>query len=233
MADVTEIQEREEEAPLLFKTYVLYLDAIFPFRFDICLNGKSQVPEEFYIGSESDEEIVCIPKQELHHLHDDIVSLSLVIRNGWDQRHHPMKAPTEQVAKLNKHTMYMYFASHSRAPFYRHGLGQQPTRDQLIEFLIRENLVANTPSPNHERFLSPNLLPGLVFPYDKVTRSLFIVTPDCMLITLEFQDELVQPDDIKMNYVELLRALHDQVVPADRVRLFSTTSSRSPWTRRS
>ena len=72
MADVTEFQEREEEAPLLFKTYVLYLDAIFPFRFDICLNGKSQVPEEFYIGSESDEEIVSISNRELHRLQDDL-----------------------------------------------------------------------------------------------------------------------------------------------------------------
>ena len=44
MADVTEFQEREEEAPLLFKTYVLYLDVTFTFRSDICLNGKSQVP---------------------------------------------------------------------------------------------------------------------------------------------------------------------------------------------
>ena len=113
--------------------------------------------------------------------------------NGWDQRHHPLKASIEQVAKLNRNTIYMYFASHSRAPCKRHGLGQQLTNDQLMECLIRENLVANTPYPSHERFLSSNLLPGLVFPCDNVTRFLFIVTPDCMLITLKFQDELVQP----------------------------------------
>ena len=146
--------------------------------------------------------------------------MSLVIRGGWDQRHQPLKAPLEQVAKLNRRTIYMYCASHNRAPFYRHGLGQQPTRKELIECLIRQNLVANTPSPNLERGLSPNLLPGRVFPYVKDTRFLFIVTPDCMLITLEFQDTLVQLDDIKKNYVELLRDLHDQFVPADRVRLF-------------
>lgn len=161
------------------------------------------------------------------------MAMAVVIQNKWHDRVHPLKASIEQVAKLNRNTIYMYFASHSRAPFYRHGLGQQPTRDQLIECLIRESLEANNPSPSHERFLSSNLLPGLVFPYDNVTRFFFIVTPDCMLTTLKFQDELMQPDDIKKNYVELLRALHDQVVPADRVRLFSTTSSRSPWTRRS
>ena len=222
MAEATEFQNLEGEAPLLFKTYVLYLDAIFAFRFDICLNGKSQVPEEFYIGSETEEELLSIPKSQLQlleadvqHLHEKNLAMAMVIQNGWGQRHHPMKAPIEQVAKLNRDILYMYCASHSMAPCIRHGLGQQPTKDQLYECLIRENLVANTLSPNIERWLSER-----VIPYEEVTKFLFIVTPDCKLITLKFEDKLVQPDDIKKNYVELLQELHGQVVAADQVRLF-------------
>ena len=40
MAEAIEFQMHEDEAPLLFKTYALYLDAKFAFRFDICLNIK-------------------------------------------------------------------------------------------------------------------------------------------------------------------------------------------------
>ena len=126
--------------------------------------------------------------------------LSLIIRNGWDQCHHPLKAPIEQLVKLNRNTLYMYTASLGRAPFQRHGLGQQLTMNHRMEYLSRENLTANTPSPDLKRWVAPNYItvPVLAFPYDQDTRFLFIVAPDGKLITMEFEDELVQPGDIKM-----------------------------------
>ena len=118
MADVTEFQEREEEAPLLFKTYALYWDAIFAFRSDICLNGKLQVPEEFYIGSESDEETVSISNRELHrlqddlhHLHDENLALTMVVANNWHDRVQPLKAPLDELHKLTIQCCFYYIAS--------------------------------------------------------------------------------------------------------------------------
>ena len=198
----------------------------------------------FYIGSEidaneeqidSNEEQLVISKQELRHLHDENLSMALVIRNGFaHQLLYPVKAPIEQVVKLNNHILDMYFASHGRAPAKRRGLGQRLTRAELYECLIWENRVANTSSPDLKMWVAPNYItvPVLAFPYDQDTRFLFIVAPDGKLITMKFQNILVEPDDIKKKYVQLLHAPHDQVVAADRVRLFPTTSSRRT-TRRS
>ena len=208
MADVTEFQELEEEAPLLFKTYVLYLDAIFAFRFDICLNGKSQVPEEFYIGSNPEEEIACIPKPELrrlqddlHHLHDEKLALTLALRCGWKNHAFPLKADIDVVKKLSKDTIILYFASHGKKGHQQYHYN---TKLAFLNELKRQNLVVN----------------------DSCKVFLFIETPDEMLITLEFQDKLVQLDDLKKKYVEFLRELHGQVVLEDRVRLYR----RPNWT---
>ena len=194
MAEATEFKEYEKEAPLLLKTYVLHLDAIFAFRCDICLNGKSQAPEEFYIGSEPDEEIVSISKRELQHLHDENLALTMVMYNSWHGRLQPLKADYKVLEKLTMDTITLYFASHSKRPHHR----QVPTKSYFLDELKRQNLG--------------------VYLSDKV--FLFIETPDEMLITLEFQDKLVQLDDVKKKYVAFLRELHGQVVLADRVRLY-------------
>ena len=200
MAEATEFKEYEKEAPLLFKTYVLHLDAIFTFICDICLNGKSQAPEEFYIGSDPDEEIVSISKRELKLLRDEKLALTMVIRCGWDNRAFPLKADYKVLKKLTMNTIISYFASHSKKPHHR----QQPTKSDFLYEIWRQNLGVDDS--------------GKVF--------LFIETPDEMLITLEFQNKLVQLDAIKKKYVELLHDLHGQVVLADRVRLYR----RPNWT---
>ena len=210
---------------LYFKTYVLYVDAIITFRFHICSNIKLQA-EYFDISSNPDEELVCISNRELHqlqadvqHLHDENLVLFSTMHQGFHGRVQPLKAPIEQLSKLNKYTLYMYFASHGVAPSKRSGLGQVLVHSERMEFLIRENLVVNTHSD--DEILFPRLaLRVRAYPYEQDTRFLFIATPDCKLITLKFEDELVHPDDIKLKYVQLLHALHDQEVAVERVRLF-------------
>ena len=133
----------------------MYLDAIFTFICDICLNGRSQVLEEFYIGSEGDSDTVCISSRELQQLHDDVrhlhdenLALSLTIRNGWDQRlplQVPLKASLEMLSKLNKDTLFKYLASHNMAPCKRYGLGRITT-EELMVFLVRANLVMSLQS---------------------------------------------------------------------------------------
>ena len=71
----------------------------------------------------SDEEQIVISKQELRQLHNENLVLTLTIRNGWDQRHQPLKASLEYLCKLNMVTLFKYFASHNMAPSKRSGLG--------------------------------------------------------------------------------------------------------------
>ena len=57
-------KEDEVEVPLLLEISLL-LKTFVAFRCDICFNGKLQVPEKFYIGSEegkdkSDEQVLII-----------------------------------------------------------------------------------------------------------------------------------------------------------------------------
>ena len=102
----------------------MYLDAKFTFICDICLNGKSQVPEEFYIGSNPDEDIVSIPNRELyqlqadvHHLHDENLALTMVIQNGSHERVQPLKAPMIAVIKLRKANINCYIASFKKTVY--------------------------------------------------------------------------------------------------------------------
>ena len=101
----------------------LHLFAIFTFRCDIYLSIKSQEPEEFYIGSnpDEDEEQIVIPRRELRHLHDDIVGLSLVVANGWHVRVQPLKAPFDQVRKLTIGSIKCYVASFKKTPIVYSG----------------------------------------------------------------------------------------------------------------
>ena len=82
------------------------------------LNLKSQEPEEFYIGSnpDEDEEQIVVPRRELRHLHDDIVSLSLAVVNGWHVRVQPLKAPFDEVHKLTIDSIKCYVASSKQTP---------------------------------------------------------------------------------------------------------------------
>ena len=87
------------------------------------LKWKSQVPEEFYIGSNPDEEIVCISKPQLQLLHDENLALSMqnlaltmVIQNGSHERVQPLKAPFEQVLKLSTDDITGYVASFKKTP---------------------------------------------------------------------------------------------------------------------
>ena len=199
---------------------------MFVFRCDICLHVKSQAPEELYIGSEGDEELVCISNRELHqlqadvrHLHDENLELTkqnlgltLTIRNGWDQRQQPLKASLEQLAKLNKDTLFKYFASHNMAPSKRSGLGRIKYEELLI-ILVTKNLVVNCQADGE--LVRENIVAN-----SQDTRFLFIATPDCKLITMKFEAKFAHPDAIKLKYIQLLRALYDQEVPADWVRLF-------------
>jgi len=145
---------------------------------------------------------VCISTRELRqlqadvrHLHDENLALAMVIRHGWHERRHPLKAPIEAVKKLSMDTITMYFASLGKSARYRQdGL---PYKYGFLKELERQNLVVIS---------------------DKA--FLFIATPDEMLITLEFKDQLVQLDDVKKKYVEFLYELHRQDVPAERVRLY-------------
>ena len=97
-----------------------------------------QMHEEFYIGSEGDsnEEQIVIPKQELRRLHDDIVSLSLVVANDWHGRIQPLKADYGVLKKLTMSTLNWYFASHNKKP-HQH---QQPTLRGFIGELYRQKL---------------------------------------------------------------------------------------------
>ena len=98
----------------------MYLDAIFTFICDSRLNGKSQVPEEFYIGSEidSNDEQIVISKQELRQLHDENLELtkqnlamSMVIQHGHHERVQPLKAPFDEVCCLTIESIKCYIAS--------------------------------------------------------------------------------------------------------------------------
>ena len=141
MADATELQECEEEAPLFFKTYVLNLDATFAFRSDICLNGKSQVPEEFYIGSNPDEEIVCMSKPQLQLLRDESLALSMqtlalttIIRNGSHERVQPLKAPLDEVHKLTIDSIKCYIATFKKTPIVYSGYIDKFMLMQSLEY---------------------------------------------------------------------------------------------------
>jgi len=151
----------------------------------------------------------------------------MVIRDGWDARQQPLKASFEALGKLNYNDIYMYFASHNRAPCIRSGLGQRPTRVELDAWLISQNLVANKPAPNQE-WWPRDRHRDRIRTYDGGKAFLFIATPDCMLITLEFQSSKVPLDDVKKKYVAFLRELHEQVVPADRVRFFLSDKFMKP-----
>ena len=62
-----------------------------------------------------------IPRRELRHLHDDIVSLSLVVVNGWDVRVQPLKAPFDEVHKLTIDSIKCYVASFKKTPIVYSG----------------------------------------------------------------------------------------------------------------
>ena len=158
------------------------------------MNGKLKAPEEFYTGSEHDEEAESSAERELQLLRTENLAMSIVIRDGWHERQQPLKADYKVLEKLTMDTITLYFASHSKRPHHR----QVPTKPYFLDELKRQNLG--------------------VYLSDKV--FLFIETPDEMLITLEFQDKLVQLDDVKKKYVAFPRELHGQVVLASRVRLY-------------
>ena len=138
--------------------------------------------------------------------------MSLTIRNGWDQRQQPLKASLEQLNKLNKDTLYMYFASHNMAPCKRSGLGRI-RHEELLLFLFNQKLVVNCQADGE--LVRANLVAN-----SQDTRFLFIATPDCKLITMKFEAKFVHPDAIKLKYIQILRALYEQEVPAEWVRLF-------------
>jgi len=176
--------------------------------------------------SESDVEPVCISTRELYqlqadvrHLHDENLeltkqnlALSLTIRNGWDQRQQPLKASLEMLSKLNKDTLFKYLASHNMAPCKRSGL-RRITHEELMVFLVIQKLVVNCQADGE--LVRANLVAN-----SQDTRFLFIATPDCKLITMKFEAKFVRPDVIKLEYIQILRALYDQEVPAEWVRLF-------------
>ena len=87
----------------------------------------------FYIGSEIDEDeeqIVCIPKPELHRLQDDLhhlhdenleltkqnLALTVLIHDSWHARVAPLKAPLEEVRKLTTQSCFYYLASFKTSP---------------------------------------------------------------------------------------------------------------------
>ena len=77
--------------------------------------------EEFYIGSNPDEEIVCISKPELQRLHDENLTLSMqnlaltmVIQNGSHVRVQSLKAPLDEVSKLTIENIKGYVASFTK-----------------------------------------------------------------------------------------------------------------------
>ena len=79
--------------------------------------------EKFYIGSESDEEIVCIPKRELQrlhdglqHLHDENLSMTMVMHKGFHVRVQPLKAPRDVLSKLTIQSLLYYIASFKMSP---------------------------------------------------------------------------------------------------------------------
>ena len=69
------------------------------------------MPEEFYIGSESDS------NEELRHLHDENLALTLVIQNGFHGRVEPHKASHDAVVKLSEANIKAYIASHKKTVY--------------------------------------------------------------------------------------------------------------------
>ena len=104
-----------------------------------------QMHEEFYIGSNPDEDIVSIPKPELHRLQDDLhhlhgenleltkqnLALTMLIHDSWHARVAPLKAPLEEVCKLTTQSLLYYIASFKMSPTL-------PTsRDTRVKYLSK------------------------------------------------------------------------------------------------
>ena len=89
------------------------------------------MPEEFYIGSESDEELVCISNRELHQLHAENLAMTVVMHEGFHGRVQPLKAPWSEVMKLSMANIKCYNASFKKTVY----AGVYDRKSDLVEMI--------------------------------------------------------------------------------------------------